>query len=346
LKRAVLLVLVTGLLVAAFTQREKLLRARAQGDVQLTGFVEGEERILRSEVAGVVTAVLVREGDVVERGTPVVRIDARETTSRRTQQELAIRELEAMLERARRSVEVTRTEVAHAIKMAEADIDYARADLVLATKVVVRQRELQKHDVLAVQNLDEFETKERLAAIEVGRREEALLTARDRELEVRVAEETVASLAAHLEFEKEKLHELDVILSKHEVCADGPGTVQARLIRSGELAQPGRALVSLLDETDKYVRVYIPVPLLGTLKRGTRMSVELDATPGRTLEGTIEWIESQATFTPRKIYTPDDRTVQVYEARVRLPRGVARDVKAGAEAAVRVLRDAPPGDGP
>jgi HlyD family secretion protein len=340
-------VLGTGLLVAAFTQREKLLRAKAQGDVQLTGFVEGEERVLRSEVAGVVTAVLVREGDVVERGTPVVRIDAREATSRRTQQELAIRELEAMLERSRRSLEVTRTEVAHAIKMAEADIAYARADLALATKVVNRQRELLKRDASATeQTVDEVETKERLAVIEVGRREEALLTARDRELEIRVAEETVSSLAARVDFEREKLHELDLILSKHEVCADGPGTVQARLIRAGELAQPGRALVSLQDETDKYVRVFIPVPLLGTLRRGTRMSVELDAIPGRRLEGTIEWIESQAMFTPRKIYTPDDRTLQVYEARVRLARDVARDVKAGAEATVRVLRDVPAGDGP
>ena len=48
-----------------------------------------------------------------------------------------------------------------------------------------------------------------------------------------------------------------------------------------------------------------------------------------------------ASFTPRKIYTQDDRTQQVYEARVRLAPGAARTMRAGAEGNVRIARPAP-----
>jgi len=50
----------------------------------------------------------------------------------------------------------------------------------------------------------------------------------------------------------------------------------------------------------------------------------------------VEWIDSQASFSPRINVTQDDRVQQVYEARVRLAPGAARTIKAGAEASVRI----------
>jgi len=59
--------------------------------IVLTGFVEGQERIVRSEVAGRVLDVQVREGDTVDPGRLLVRIDQSDAASRRRQQELATR---------------------------------------------------------------------------------------------------------------------------------------------------------------------------------------------------------------------------------------------------------------
>ena len=67
----------------------------------------------------------------------------------------------------------------------------------------------------------------------------------------------------------------------------------------------------------------------------------LDHMPGTTVPGTVTWISPVASFTPRKIYTQDDRTQQVYEARVRLAPGAARTMRAGAEGNVRIARPAP-----
>jgi HlyD family secretion protein len=116
--------------------------------------------------------------------------------------------------------------------------------------------------------------------------------------------------------------------------------VQAKLINPGELAQPGKPLVSLLDEDDKYVRIYVPVPDLRVVHVHTRVTVQLDFLPDAPVAGEVEWIDSQATFSPHINVTQDDRVQQVYEARVRLAPGAAHAIKAGAEANVRILPDA------
>ena len=125
-------------------------------------------------------------------------------------------------------------------------------------------------------------------------------------------------------------------MEKHEIRAEAPGTVESKHVNTGELAQPGRPLVSLLDEDDKYVRIYIPVPDLDLVHQGTEMEVELDFRPGTKLAGKVEWIETQASYAPKNYVTRDDRALQVFQARVRLAPGAARTIKAGAEAEVRL----------
>jgi HlyD family secretion protein len=309
----------------------------AAHSIVLTGFVEGEERIVRSEVAGKVLDVQVREGDTVDRGRVLVRIDERDAASRRRQQELAIAALEAEIAKAEQGVALVSAQVPAAIEAARAELVQAQADARLAATNMERERKLVESKTEPQQALDNVSAKLKQADAVVARQEAALTLARARENEIRVAEATLAAQRAQLPIEQEKLHELDLLLEKHEVHASAAGTVQAKLINAGELAQPGRALISLLDEEDKYVRIYIPVPDLRVIHVHTAVEVQLDFLPESKIHGEVEWIASQATFSPRVNVTQDDRVQQVYEARVRLAPGAARTIQAGAEASVRVL---------
>jgi HlyD family secretion protein len=310
--------------------------AGTPGEILLTGFVEGEEKIVRSEVAGRVLAVHVREGDAVEKGTLLVEIDPRDAQSRRRQQELAIESLKAKIAQQRETVDLVKAQVPQAIAAAEAELARAEAQAHLAETNVQRERELVANKTHAVQALDDAETQLKALQAAVAGQKAAVALAMAREREIKVAEATLRTLEAGLPIEQEKLHELDLLLEKHAVRADAPGTVQAKLVNPGELAQPGKALVSLLDEDDKYVRIYIPVPDLSVIHVHTQVEVELDFLPGSRVAGEVDWIESQAAFTPRVNLTQDDRVQQVYQARVKLAPGAARTIKAGAEANVHV----------
>ncbi len=305
--------------------------------IVLTGFVEGQVRIMRSEVEGRVLDVQVREGDTVDTGRLLVRIDERDAASRRRQQALAIAALEAEIVKAEQGVALVAAQVPAAIEAARAELAQAEADARLAATNMERARKLVASKTEPQQALDDVSAKLKQAEALVARQQATLELARARENEIRVAETTLAVRRAQLPIEQEKLHELDLLLEKHAVRADAGGTVQAKLINAGELAQPGKALLSLLDEDDKYVRVYIPVPDLRVIHVHTPVEVQLDFLPESKIHGEVEWIESQASFSPRVNVTQDDRVEQVYEARVRLAPGSARTIKAGAEASVRIL---------
>jgi HlyD family secretion protein len=309
--------------------------------IVLTGFVEGEERIVRSEVAGKVLDVQVRAGDTVDSGRLLVRIDARDAASRRRQQELAVAALEAEIAKAEQGVAVVSAQVPAAIEAARAELAQAAADARLAATNMERERKLVDSKTEPQQALDNVSAKLKQAEAVVARQEAALTLARARENEIRVAEAALVAQRAQLPIEQEKLHELDLLLEKHEVRADAAGTVQAKLINAGELAQPGKALISILDEDDKYVRIYIPVPDLRVIHVHTPVEVQLDFLPESKVHGEVEWIAAQATFSPRVNVTQDDRVQQVYEARVRLAPGAAHTIAAGAEASVRVLPELP-----
>lgn len=306
------------------------------GELVLTGFIEAEERVLRSEVTGRIVEVLVREGDPVEKGTVLVRIDPRDAASRKRQQELAILQLAAQVAKAREMLALTRAEVPEAIEVARADLAGARAEQDLAATNLQRERDLLASKSHTQQELDDSERRAKLAAALLARQQAALNLAGAREGEIKVAEATLRALEASVPIEKEKLQEIELLMEKHEIRAERPGTVEAKHVNTGELAQPGRALVSLLDEDDKYVRVYIPVPDLSVIHVGTEMEVELDLLPGTKVPGKVEWIETQASFAPKNYVTRDDRSQQVYQGRVRLEPGAARTIKAGAEAEVRL----------
>jgi ABC-type multidrug transport system permease subunit len=73
-------VIITFVLLAGFAGYgwHALAGQTATRTIVLTGFVEGQERIVRSEVAGRVLDVQVREGDTVDAGRLLVRIDRRD----------------------------------------------------------------------------------------------------------------------------------------------------------------------------------------------------------------------------------------------------------------------------
>ena len=105
------------------------------------------------------------------------------------------------------------------------------------------------------------------------------------------------------------------------------------MIRAGEYVNPGTGIASLLDPLDKYVRVYVPVPELGKVHVGDKVSIEPDALPGEFIPGEISFIEDIAQFTPKNIEVKSDRITQVFATKVRILDQLER-IKPGMEGTV------------
>jgi len=288
-----------------------------------TGFVEGEERIIRSEVSGRVLDVRFPEGAAVPPEEVVAVLDARDIDSRvhAKEEELAVLVADARAQEAR--VPLTERTWDRDVRARRADLAQAESAAELAERTCAREQELVRTGASTAQLLDDRRAERDQARSAVERAREILARTEAEQLSIEVARRTLDTLRARIEQAKAQLQELEVTQSKYVVRAPGVATVvQTQFIWPGELAQPGTAMVSLLDPRDKYVLIYVPVADVGALHLGQRVDIELDSAPGHRIPGEVSFIADKANFTPEKIETRSDRMGQVYRAKVRILEGV------------------------
>ena len=317
--------IVPALVLAALAVAAVLWLRRGSAELHYTGFVEGEERVLRSEVSGRVVEVGFREGDAVPADAVVARLDDAEISSRiaTKRQELSV--LEAQIARQEEQVALSDATWQRDVSGREAALREAQAESRLAERTHERQQRLRENGVSSPQQLDEARSKRDATRSAVDAAREALARAQAMEGEIALARQQLEVLRRQLEQARAQLGELEVLHAKYLVHAPSVATVvQTQLLWPGELAQPGTPLLSVLDPRDKYVQIYVPVADAARVRVGQRVEIELDSQPGKRVPGEVSFVADSANFTPEKIETRSDRMGQVYRAKVRILEDVER----------------------
>jgi multidrug resistance efflux pump len=200
-----------------------------------------------------------------------------------------------------------------------AELDQAQAALVLAEKTFMREHALLETGASTAQLLDEARSKRDQARSAVDRARQMLARAEASLTSSTMAESDLEMLRRKRELALAQLAELDVKHAKCEIRAPAVSTVvQTQYVWPGELAQPGTAIVSVIDPRDKYVQIYVPVAEVERFRIGQRVQIELDSRPGRRVAGEVSFLADKANFTPEKIETRSDRMGQVYRAKIRI----------------------------
>jgi len=299
--------------------------ARDRRPPHYTGFVEGEERVLRSEVTGRVLEVSFGEGAAVPADEVVARLDAADIQSRiaSKQHELAV--LDADIATQEERIRLVESTWARDLNARRADLKQAESAATLARKTFEREQGLVKTGASTAQLLDDRRAALDQAVSALERAKEMLARTAAEERKIALARDELDMLHAKRNLTLAQLDELRVTAAKYTIRAPAVATVvQTQFIWPGELAQPGSPIVSVLDPADKYVQVYVPAEDVTRFRVGQRVEIELDSEPGRRVPGEVSFVADQANFTPEKIETRSDRLGQVYRAKVRILEGVER----------------------
>jgi HlyD family secretion protein len=290
-----------------------------------TGFVEGEERVLRSEVAGRVLEVAFAEGETVPANAVVARLDSADVAAKVASKRQEVAVTDAELRRQEEQVALSERTWTHDVSANRAEVERAAAEADLAAREHARQSELEKKSVASVQRLDQSRSRRDQTRSALERAREMLGKAEAAEGEIALAKRQLDVLRERRGLAERQLAELEVQLAKHEIRAPAtPTVVQSQLLWPGELAQPGTPILAVLDPRDKYVQIYVPVGDAERVRVGARVEIELDSAPGRRVPGEISFVADSANFTPEKIETRSDRLGQVYRAKVRILEEVER----------------------
>jgi len=130
------------------------------------------------------------------------------------------------------------------------------------------------------------------------------------------------------------LRTADVKLSDMTLDAPVSGIVLSRNVETGETVAPGVAVYSLGDLANPWVKVYVNETKLGLIKLGQKADVSVDTFPGKSYDGRVTYIASEAEFTPKNVQTQEERVKLVFGVKVsvtnqndELKPGMPADVK-------------------
>jgi len=100
------------------------------------------------------------------------------------------------------------------------------------------------------------------------------------------------------------------------VVAPIDGVVLVKAAEAGEVMAAGTTIVSLGDLDHPWLRAYIGETDLGRVKLGGKVRLSTDSFPGKTYDGQISCISSEAEFTPKQIQTKEERVKLVYRIKI------------------------------
>lgn len=220
------------------------------------------------EVSGVITDVMVNNGELVEKGQPLFAIDA-------SSYQLKVAQAKAELRQARESDSAKWQQLAAAKQtQSQREFEYHNAK-----QKLTRNQKLRNKGLATEQELDDAITNTQVAssAVEAANAEvkriEAELSTQDRTAAIELAEAKLASA------------ELD--LSHTQVVAQTEGVVTNLQLQSGSYITQGTASLMLVDEAHAWISADFNEKGIDKLTNGREVLVSFDALPGKVFTGEV-----------------------------------------------------------
>jgi HlyD family secretion protein len=227
---------------------------------------------------------------------------------------------------------------------AKAAVDAAQSEVERSRKDWERAQQLYKDDDISTAQYDQYRNrwesavaalnsaKEREGLVLAGPRIEqvnaakgqveraqgALKTAEANTLEMKRREQEISQRRADIERAKATLALIDSQLADTVAVSPVDGVVLVKSADVGEILAPGTTVVTVGDIEHPWLRGYINETDLGKVKLGSVVHVKTDSYPGKTYNGRVTFIASEAEFTPKQIQTEQERVKLVYRIKIEL----------------------------
>jgi HlyD family secretion protein len=209
-----------------------------------------------------------------------------------------------------------------------ADVDNAD----LAVKAALAQRDALAHQLDELKHGSRREQVAQATARAAEQRASAqLVTAGSRVEDIRVAEAQVKAAQG-------KVDQIKTMVDELTIRAPAAARIEALDLRPGDLLAPSATAVTLVEDDQLYVRIYVPETELGHIRVGMTVQIRVDSFPKETFPGVVQHINSVGEYSPRNLQTSDERADQMFATRIGLGERADR-LRAGMAATIEVPRD-------
>lgn len=296
-----------AIIMAACGNKEK--------EYDATGTFEATEVTVSAKSTGELKLFNVAEGEQVENGNVVGRIDAIQLQLKKEQ-----------LETTRGQLNANKRQMASSRKANNSrQLDLERQVASIRQQIANAQRERQRFTELvrdgAVprKQLDDINyqikvlEKQLEATSDQIRSNNASLADQNAGISAQI--DGIDSQVAGLEAQ---IRQIEDQIANTEITVPFTGTVLEKYVEPGEFVTTGKPLFKIADTQNMFMRAYVTSAQLQNIKVGLKVKVFADYGNGqkKAYDGTISWISSRSEFTPKTIVTDDERADLVYAVKI------------------------------
>ncbi|TPQ48328.1 efflux transporter periplasmic adaptor subunit [Prosthecomicrobium hirschii] len=252
-----------------------------EGVTGSNGRIEVERVDIASKYAGRLLEMLVREGDFVEKGAVIARLDTSEIRA----------QLAAAAATAQRAIQT--------IGRAEAETAMREAELALAEVELRRASELHDRSVTSQAEVDRRAAQRNVAAAAV-----------------KAAKSAIGEAEGARAVADAQVRQIQAMLDDMTLTAPVAGRVEYRLVQTGEVVAAGARVATLLDLSDVNMTVFLPTRLVGRVRLGADARIRLDAASEFVIPAKVSFVAAEAQFTPKTVETETERDKLMYRVKV------------------------------
>ncbi|HVP51577.1 MAG TPA: HlyD family efflux transporter periplasmic adaptor subunit [Terriglobales bacterium] len=304
-KLILLLLLVAAVAVVAAFYSRLFHKTQETNTLRLSGNIEAHESVVGFKVQGRIIELPVQEGQWVDAGTLVARLDGDDYRRQAEMDEATLRVQRAQLALAlagTRSQELEATQ--QSLNDAKADLEQKKLDYNRA-ETLFQQR------VGSQQERDQAETNLKRAEATYRRAQQMYDEAREG---TRREQLTVDRASVRQAEEKLRVSKLNVEYTV--LRAPVSGVVVVRDAELGEVMAPNTPVLTIADLDHPWLRAYVNETDLGRVRWGQDVTVRTDTFPGKSYRGHISFISDKAEFTPKSVQTFKERVTLVYRIKI------------------------------
>lgn len=279
------------------------------------GRIEATEIDIATKIAGRVQEILVDEGDFVTAGQLLARMNVDVLEAQLAEAQAQLKQAQHVITTAHALVTARKSDKL----AAESMVLQREAELESAQKRVARTRTLAGQRAVAVQELDDDETRVKSTTAAVAAAKAQVLAV---EAAVEAAEVHVVEAQSQAEAVQATIVRIKADIDDCSLKAPRDGRVQYRITQPGEVLGAGGKVLNLVDLGDVYLTFFLPETTAGRLALDSDARLILDAAPQYVIPAKISFVASVAQFTPKTVETLSERQKLMFRVKAKIDRAL------------------------
>ena len=282
-----------------------------EGIAKGNGRIEATEIDIATKTSGRIVAILAKEGDFVQSGEILARMDDAVLSAQKTEAQAKVRQAESAKQSAIAVVNQRKSE--HIA--AEAVVVQHRAELDAASKRLLRSQRLVGEGATPQQEVDDNRARVlgMQASISAAQAQVAAALAG-----IEAAKSQVLQAQSLIEASNATVSRIQADIVDSILIAPRDGRVQYRVAEPGEVLAAGGRVLNMVDLSDVYMTFFLSTNSADLVGLGSEIRLVFDALPSYVIPAQASFVANVAQFTPKMVETESERLKLMFRVRARI----------------------------